>query len=170
MNSFRYYQVVQHDRDVVATIVESQLHGEMMAELLQHEMLEIADQLSPGVIVMDFTNVTMISTSIVSFLLKINQKLMTKGIPLRLAAMSATLHGIFETMHLDGMFNIVPTVEEALSRRPVKNTAPKLGQLAQVFREAQVMLNGLAKTNARVDPDIGLCHTGVGCLVPGSAQ
>ena len=122
MESYRFFVVDQQDAGVVAQIVDSHLQGETVAEFLKLELLKIVDDLSPQMTVVDFRNVNIVSTSVISCFLYVNSRLGTRGIKLKLAGMSETLRHIFRTLQLDGtVLQIYETVDEALasSSRPV---------------------------------------------------
>jgi anti-anti-sigma regulatory factor len=116
MQPYRYYLLEQRDAAIIATFVDAYLQGEMLAELLRHELFEIADQLSPKVVVLDFRNVKIVSTSFISSLLLIQRRLGVDGTQLRLADMSDTLQNIFQTLRLKGeVLTIYATTDEALA-------------------------------------------------------
>ena len=88
MHQFRFFKVEQDGTAVVAHIVDSHLQGQTMGELLKLELLRIADELSPSLMIVAFENVTIVSTNIVSSLIYANQRLGGVGIPMKLCSMS----------------------------------------------------------------------------------
>lgn len=115
-DQYRFFVVDQREHALVAEIVDSQLQGETVAEFLKLELLKILDTYSPSVVVLDFRNVKIVSTSVISCFLFVNSRLASRGTKLKLAGMSDTLRHIFKTLQLDGtVFQIFETIEEAVS-------------------------------------------------------
>ncbi len=116
MTQYRFFRVERNGEAVIAEIIESQLQGETMAEFLKLELIQIVETESPQVVIVNFRNVKIVSTSIISFLIYVHKRFSGMGIPLKLAAMSDSLRHIFQTLRLEGsVFSIYPTVDDALA-------------------------------------------------------
>ncbi|MDG2382160.1 MAG: STAS domain-containing protein [Pirellulaceae bacterium] len=113
---YRFFVVDVHENALVAQIVDSHLQGETSAELLKLELLKIIDDSSPDVLVLDFCNVKIVGTWVISCFLYVNSRMASRGSKLKLAGMSETLRSIFKTLRLDDtVFQIFDTVDEALA-------------------------------------------------------
>ncbi|MCP4192723.1 MAG: STAS domain-containing protein [Planctomycetaceae bacterium] len=113
---YRFFVVDAHENALVAQIVDSQLQGETVAELMKLELLKIIDDASPEMLVLDFRNVKIVGTWVISCFLHVNGRMASRGSKLKLAGMSDTLRSIFKTLRLDNtVFQIFDTVDEALA-------------------------------------------------------
>jgi anti-anti-sigma factor len=68
----------------------------------------------PAVFVLDMSDVSVMSSAGIGALLKLDVKLRAQKCPFRIAAAKPTIADVFRLARLDGVFKIVPTVEEAL--------------------------------------------------------
>ena len=68
----------------------------------------------PSVLVLDMSDVSMMSSAGIGALLKLDVKLRAQKCPLRIAAPQPTIADVFRLARLDGVFTIRPSVAEAL--------------------------------------------------------
>ena len=68
----------------------------------------------PALLVLDMSDVPMMSSAGIGALLKLDVKLRAQKCPFRIAAPQPTIADVFRLARLDGVFKIVPTVAEAL--------------------------------------------------------
>jgi len=68
----------------------------------------------PTLLVLDMSDVSMMSSAGIGALLKLDVKLRAQKCPLRIAAPQPTIADVFRLARLDGVFTIVPSVAEAL--------------------------------------------------------
>lgn len=80
----------------------------------QQSLLVVMDQ-KPERIVVNLAEVPYMDSSGVASLVKLLSRTKREGVVLRLAALTDRVRSIFEITRLDSVFDIHPTVEEALS-------------------------------------------------------
>ena len=115
MSGFRFFTIEQIGDVVVARPVDAYLRGTALAELLRLELQQIVDTTHSKSLVLDFQNVKLISSSVISSLLGIKRHLAASSIPMKLCGMTDSLRHVFRTLNMDGsVFCIVDNVPEAL--------------------------------------------------------
>ena len=91
------------------------LQGSALAELVKLELMQIIDSSDATVAIVDFENVKLISSSVISGLLSVKRHLAAANISLKLCGMSESLRHVFRTLNMDGtIFTIVDNVNDAL--------------------------------------------------------
>ena len=115
MSSYRFFTTEQNGGVTIVSPVDPYLQGTALAELLRHELLQIVDTTGSESVVVDFRNVKLISSSVVSSLLGVKRHLKAANTPFLLCGMSDSLRHVFRTLNLDGtILTIVDSVEQAL--------------------------------------------------------
>jgi anti-anti-sigma factor len=115
-SSFRFFTIEQAGDATIARPVDPHLQGTAVAELIKLELMQIFESTGCKTAIIDLHNVKLISSSVISSLLGVKRHLTVNGIPFVLCGMSESLRYVFRTLNMDGsVFNIVDTVEEALS-------------------------------------------------------
>lgn len=116
MSAFRFFTTERVGDAIIARPVDPYLQGSALAELLRLELQQIIDTSGCKAVVMDFKNVKLVSSSVISSLLGIKRNLTASSIPMKLCCMSDSLRHVFRTLNLDGtVFSIVDDVPLALS-------------------------------------------------------
>ncbi len=116
MSGFRFFTIEQVGDTVIARPVDPYLQGTALAELVKLELLQITESTGCKAAVIDFQNVKLISSSVISSLLGVKRQLASSGIPFTLCGMTDSLRHVFRTLNMDGtVFQIVDDIGEALS-------------------------------------------------------
>ncbi len=116
MSAFRYFTIEQVGDAAIARPVDQHLQGTALAELLKLELMQIFETTGCKTAIVDFANVKLVSSSVISSLLGVKRHLSASGIPFLMCGMSDSLRYVFRTLNMDGnVFNIVDDVSEALS-------------------------------------------------------
>ncbi|MFP4052567.1 MAG: STAS domain-containing protein [Phycisphaerae bacterium] len=71
---------------------------------------------NPDAVVVDLSGVPYMDSSGVASLVKVLSRVKKQDIPLRLAEMSERVRSIFEITHLDTVFDIRPSVDDAVEK------------------------------------------------------
>ena len=66
MSSYRFFTTTQIGEVTVAQPVDAYLQGTALAELLRHELIQIVDSTQSRAVVVNFDNVKLISSSVIS--------------------------------------------------------------------------------------------------------
>lgn len=115
MSTYRFFSAEQIDDTVVLRPVDRYLQGTALAELLKLELLQIADSTSCKAAVVDFTEVKLISSSVISSLLGVKRQLNSNHVPFTLCGMSDSLRYVFKSLNMDGtIFQIADDVPSAM--------------------------------------------------------
>ncbi len=116
MPGYRFFAIEQTGPAVVARAVDSYLQGTTLAELWKLELQEIGERDDVQEVIVDFREVKMISSSIVSSLLGIKRQMGIHEKSLKLCGMSDSLRHVFRTLNMDGtVFDIFEDVPHALN-------------------------------------------------------
>ncbi|MCA9148774.1 MAG: STAS domain-containing protein [Planctomycetales bacterium] len=107
---------------VVVTIKETQLSTLINTEMLQSELHSVVKTLQPKILVIDFDQVRLISSSAIGMLLRIRKELIDFGGQLRLCRVSVPVGEIYRVLNLDQTRLLVfDTVEEAVLAQVVES-------------------------------------------------
>ena len=116
MSAFRYFTIEQVGDATIARPVDPHLQGTALAELVKLELMQIFDSTGCKTAIVDFHNVKLVSSSVVSSLLGVKRHLSAAGVPFLMCGMSDSLRYVFRTLNMDGtVFNIVDDLTAALS-------------------------------------------------------
>ena len=112
---FRYESVGSH---AVIHWDESCLMGDVLAEIVGLQLSEIIKSQRPTDLVLDFSNVKAISSSVIGWLIRVQNQLRSRGGAMQLAAVSPSMKRIFQTMNLLGTyFEVQVSIEAAINVR-----------------------------------------------------
>ncbi|MCA9147860.1 MAG: STAS domain-containing protein [Planctomycetales bacterium] len=115
MTTYRFFTTEQIDDTVVTRPVDPYLQGTALAELLKLELLQIVESTGCKAAVVDFTNVKLISSSVISSLLGVKRQLNANQVPFTLCGMSDSLRYVFRSLNMDGsIFQIADDVSTAM--------------------------------------------------------
>lgn len=115
MDEFRYIQTEKVAGCIVVRFVESDLRGETLAECIRLEVDQLLNYERPAKLIVDFTNIRSISSSVISTLLLLRKKLMERRIPLVLCSVPVPILEIYRTLQLAGtQFQVFDSINDAL--------------------------------------------------------
>jgi anti-anti-sigma factor len=121
MEKRRYIQFDRRPGAVVIRFVESDLSGPTFAEILDVELAQLVSDLRPSRMVVDFSGVKTITSSVIGVLLKTRRKLLQEGGRLRLCCVPLPIQEIYRTLNLDRrILPVYRTVEDALDAADVQ--------------------------------------------------
>ncbi len=115
MSTYRFFILEVAEDAVVAHAVDPHLQGTTLAELIKLELMQIIDTIPDKNLVIDFQNVRLVSSSVISSLLGIKRYLTAAHRSMKLCSMSDSLRHVFKTLNMDGnVFEICNNVQDAL--------------------------------------------------------
>jgi anti-anti-sigma regulatory factor len=115
MSNYRFFTVEASDDTVVARAVDPYLQGPMLAELIKLELMQIIESAPGKNLVIDFQDVKLVSSSVISSLLGIKRHVTAAKCSMKLCSMTVSLRHVFKTLNMDGtVFEICDTIDEAL--------------------------------------------------------
>ena len=121
MEQRRYIQFVRRPGAVVVQFVEQDLSGPTLAEVLDVELAQLVNEFHPSRLVVDFTGVKTITSSVIGVLLKTRRKLLQEGGRLRLCCVPLPIQVIYRTLNLERrILPVYRTLEEALDAPDVR--------------------------------------------------
>jgi anti-anti-sigma regulatory factor len=116
MQQYRYFTVDTSQNATVVLLTERQLCGDIVAEVLKLELTSVVDSLAPRALLIDFQNVRMISSSVVTAFISLKKKLVGTGAKLKLCALPVPIREVYQTLNLEGsVFDICDSVLAAQS-------------------------------------------------------
>jgi anti-sigma B factor antagonist len=102
------------DSVVLATFTSEKILEDFDIQALEKTLLPLVDQDHKPLIVLDFSNVRYLTSSVLGLLIRILKKVNEAGGGLRLCGINAKILEIFTITRLDKVFDIFPTREKAL--------------------------------------------------------
>ena len=93
----------------VVRFIETDLSVPLLAEGLESELTQLIGDLHPALVVVDFTDVKTITSSVIGVLLTTRRKLLQEGGRLRLCCVPLPIHEVYRTLNLDR--RILPVFE-----------------------------------------------------------
>ena len=115
MHETRFFRVTLADQTIIASLSQTRLFGEGVAEILQLQLTQLVQEQRPQRLVIDFAAVTTISSSVISRLILLQKKLDSVGTKMVLCNMSMPLQDVHRMLHLNGtVFDIRDSLEDAL--------------------------------------------------------
>lgn len=113
MQTYQFFTIENHGDVTLARAVDTHLQGLAQAEFVKEELIQIM-QLTARRLVIDFQNVRMISSAVISALLVVKGRAVNEGKQLSVT-MTDSLRAVFSTLNLDGtVFQIHSTTTQAL--------------------------------------------------------
>ena len=99
---------------VVAVLTDEKILEEMQIQALESSFLPLIEQNSPLQLILDFSNVKFLTSSVLGLLIRISKKIYeTEGV-FRLCCIQPKIFEIFKITRLDKIFEIYPTRQDAL--------------------------------------------------------
>lgn len=126
MATHRYIKVDTIDSGLHVEFEDKFLYGDIVAEILKLELLQLFRDEQPKIVIIDFSDVRSISSSVIGALMSVRTKLMQSGGQLRFCEMPPSIEGVFKTLNLYGtVFQVFPTANDAA--QATRNTlAPQI--------------------------------------------
>jgi anti-anti-sigma factor len=113
MSNYRYLKVTATGQTAAVRITEPVLCGDSTAEVFLLELKQLVDQFQPKNLVLDFQDVKMLSSTVISALLKLNQYVSSRACSLVLCRLPGAIRDVIRTLRLDGtVFTISDSWEE----------------------------------------------------------
>ena len=117
MQAYHHFTIENHGDATVARAIGTQLRGSAQAEFVKEELIQIL-QSTPRRLVIDFHDVKLISSLVISSLLVVKNRAARDGKQL-VVAMTDSLRTLFGTLNLDGtVLSIHTTAAQALASSP----------------------------------------------------
>ena len=115
MSNYRFFMLEVTEDAVVARAVDQHLQGTTLAELIKLELMQIIESMPDKNLVIDFQNVKLVSSSVISSLLGVKRYLTAAQRSMKLCSMTDSLRHVFKTLNMDGtVFEICDTIQDAL--------------------------------------------------------
>ncbi len=115
MESWRYIEVQRRAAAVVVRFTENSLVGLALAEMLRLELTRLISDIGGSRLIVDFSDVKSISSSIIGELLRARQRLRSQGGQIILCNVPLPIQEIYRTLNLDrAVFPVCDSVESAM--------------------------------------------------------
>ncbi len=103
-----------HGPIAIARLEDEKILDETQLQSLEGSFLPLIDQ-NPGLqLVIDFTKVKFLTSSVLGLLIRISKKVYEKEGALRLCAINPKIQEVFKITRLDKIFEIFPSWEDAV--------------------------------------------------------
>lgn len=103
-----------HGPIVIATLEDEKVLDETQLEGLEGSFMPLIEQ-SPGIqLIIDFTNVKFLTSSVLGLLIRISKKVYETGGTLRLCSINPKIQEVFKITRLDKIFEIFKSYEDAM--------------------------------------------------------
>ena len=103
-----------HGAVVIATLTDEKILDEIQLQSLEGSIMPLIDQ-SPNIqLVIDFSNVKFLTSSVLGLLIRISKKVYEAEGKLRLCSITPKILEVFKITRLDKIFEIFPDADEAL--------------------------------------------------------
>ncbi len=99
---------------IVATLVDEKILEESQIQALESSFLPLIEENSPVKLVVDFSQVRFLTSSVLGLLIRLSKKIYQSEGVLRLCGIQPKIYEIFKITRLDKVFDIYPTRQEAL--------------------------------------------------------
>ena len=109
-------RVQKQDDVAIVSFVTSRILDQSNVQQLGEEFDALVDQFHLGKIVLNFENVSYMSSAVMGKLVALLKKVKGSGGRLKLCNIEASIYEIFEIMRFDKMFEIAQSVDEAVGQ------------------------------------------------------
>jgi len=99
---------------VVASLTDEKILEEPQIQALESSFMPLIEQNSPLKLVVDFSQVRFLTSSVLGLLIRLSKKIYESEGVFRLCCIQPKIYEIFKITRLDKIFEIYPTREEAL--------------------------------------------------------
>jgi anti-sigma B factor antagonist len=107
-------QVEYHGAVVVGTLTDEKILDDTQIQALEGSFMPLIEQNDNIQLIIDFSNVKFLTSSVLGLLIRISKKIYEKGGKLRLCAIDAKIMEVFRITRLDKIFEIFNDQDEAL--------------------------------------------------------
>lgn len=115
MPSTQRVRVTDQNGVRVLSFVESRLFDDLVVRETGEQLLAAVPRAKPGPVVVDFSNVELLSSSMLVKFVVLMRQMQSMQQPLRLCEMSSNLRKVFRTSNLDRLFAIDRDLTESLA-------------------------------------------------------
>ena len=98
----------------VATFTDEKILEEKDIQAIADSIMSLVDEEQVNNIVLDFSNVSFLSSAVLGLLIRLLKKVSENGGKLALCNISAKIHDIFKITRLTKVFSIHPDIDQAL--------------------------------------------------------
>ncbi|MHC4552328.1 MAG: STAS domain-containing protein [Planctomycetota bacterium] len=103
-----------HGTIVITTLEDEKILDESQLEGLEGSFLPLIEQ-NPGIqLIIDFTNVKFLTSSVLGLLIRVSKKVYETEGTLRLCSINAKIQEVFKITRLDKIFEIFNSFEDAM--------------------------------------------------------
>ena len=106
--------IAYHGQVAVATLANEKILDEMQLQSLEGSFMPLIEQNPKIQLVIDFSNVKFLTSSVLGLLIRISKKVYETDGKLRLCSITPKILEIFKITRLDKIFEIFPNGDEAL--------------------------------------------------------
>ncbi len=107
-------QIDYHGQVVSATLTDEKILEDDQIQALEGSFMPLIEQNNKIQLVIDFSNVKFLTSSVLGLLIRISKKVYEQEGKLRLCAIDPKILDVFRITRLDKIFEIYPDQEEAL--------------------------------------------------------
>ena len=109
------FTITRHPRALVVSITEVHLRCDIDAEIMRYELLELIDETTPRLVIIDFSKVRFFSSAMISTLILVRQRLLEQQRLLAVSGMCVPMREVMNVMRLDDLIDSHETVDDALA-------------------------------------------------------
>jgi len=107
-------RVEYHGAVIVATLTDEKILDDTQIQGLEGSFLPLIEQAENIQLIVDFSTVKFLTSSVLGLLIRISKKIYEKGGRLRLCAIDPKIMEVFRITRLDKIFEIFPDLDDAL--------------------------------------------------------
>ncbi len=107
-------QIDYHGNVVVATLTDEKILEDEQIQALEGSFMPLIEQSENIQLIIDFSNVKFLTSSVLGLLIRISKKVYEKDGKLRLCAIEPKIMDVFRITRLDKIFEIFPDQDDAL--------------------------------------------------------
>lgn len=104
----------ENEEIVVATLTDEKILEEAQILALESSFMPLIEENSPLKLVLDFSNVKFLTSSVLGLLIRVSKKIYESEGVFRLCCIQPKIYEIFKITRLDKIFEIYPTRQDAL--------------------------------------------------------
>ena len=114
VRSYCQLEVVENGDVIVVRLGKHPVLDELTVNKISDELLGVADRPDCHRLLLDFSGVVQLSSSMLAKLVTLHRKMEPKGEKLRLCGVNSQLRSVFAVTRLDGLFDITDTEAGAI--------------------------------------------------------
>ncbi|MHC4570635.1 MAG: STAS domain-containing protein [Planctomycetota bacterium] len=105
----------------IATFTDENILEEKDIQALQESLMSVIEQAEQLNLILDFSNVRFLSSSVLGLLIRISKKVYERDGQLKLCNINSKIHEIFKITRLNKIFDIYKDLEGAVESLPTAN-------------------------------------------------